>query len=134
MPRYKGEAMNPPPIQRLGPAILLQGAAIDAVAYAIKVAQRSRRRNGLPDSGALAALGRAFENLSAAGQSDSTTDAEGDTEDVNEWITATEAAPLLGCSPRQARRLAPSLGGRLAGGRWLLDPQAVREHIDRLTT
>lgn len=128
------KTVNPPPIQRLGPAILLQGPAVDAVAYAIKVAQRSRRRNGLPDSGALAALGRAFENLSAAGQSDSATDAEDDTEDVNEWITAAEAAPLLGCSPRQARRLAPSLGGRLAGGRWLLDPHAVREHIDGLST
>ena len=124
------KTVNPPPIQLLGHAILLQGPAVDAVAYAIKVAQRSRRRNGLPDSGALAALSRAFESPSAAGQSDSTACSNVDTGSVDEWITTDAAAPLLGCSSRQARRLAPSLGGRLVGGRWLLDPQTVREHIE----
>ena len=125
--------MNPP-IQLLGNAVLLQGPAVDVVKYAIEVARRSRHRNGLPESGTLLTLSQAFESLSAAGQSDNSDTAVRDTEDVTEWITTDTAAPLLGCSSRQARRLAPSLGGRLIGGRWLLDPHAVREHIEGTKT
>ena len=125
--------MNPP-IQLLGNAILLQGPALEALDYAVKVAQRSRRRNGLPDSGALLRLSRAFENLSVAGQSDTAPESVAETEEVEEWITTDTAAHLLGCSSRQARRLAPALGGRLAGGRWLLDPHIVREHIEGTRT
>jgi hypothetical protein len=36
-----------------------------------------------------------------------------------------EAAELLGICERQARSLAPGLGGRRIGGRWVLDRDAV---------
>lgn len=45
---------------------------------------------------------------------------------IHEALTAA----LLGCSTRTATRLAPKLGGRLVGGRWLLDRQAVTEHTE----
>ena len=92
-------------------ALLLTGTALEACRYAVAVAQRARARNGLPPSTQLAQLGEA---LAAAGQTDS----------------PAEPAGLLGCSERKARRLAPQLGGRLTGGRWLLDRVAVTEHLE----
>lgn len=110
-----------PPIQRLAPdVLLLTGDAIGALAYAVAVTQRARARNGLPTSRALAAL------ASAAGQADTQSAPELDTDE--ELITTEEAAQMLGISNRQARRRAPQLGGRLTGGRWLLDRRAVLEH------
>lgn len=104
-------------------SVLLTGQSVEACRYAVDVAQRSRARNGLPPSTALAQLAGA---LSAAGQADMPEEPEGQPDNV----TTTEAAALLGCSERQARRLAPALGGRLTGGRWLLDRVAVAEHIE----
>lgn len=112
-----------PPVQRLAPdVLLLTGDAIGALAYAVAVAQRARARNGLPPSRALSAL------ASAAGQQDTEPTPELDTDE--ELITTQEAAQMLGCSNRQARRRAPQLGGRLTGGRWLLDRRAVLEHLE----
>ena len=37
---------------------------------------------------------------------------------------------MLGKSRRQVQRIANRLGGRLIGGRWLLDRRAVEEHIE----
>lgn len=117
-----------PPIQRLAPGVLLlTGDAVDALAYVVAVAQRVRRHNGLPDSRALAALAAA-----ATGQPDSDDPHGDDPRDptTTEWITTKEAAQMLECSDRQTRRLAPGLGGRLTGGRWLIDRHAVTEHLE----
>lgn len=118
--------MTTPPIQRLAPGVLLlTGDAVQAVAYAVTVAQRARQRNGLPPSRGLAAL------LAATGQPDTRPAPTLETEP--EWITTEEAARMLNISNRQARRLAPALGGRLTGGRWLLDRRAVTEHQEGQT-
>ena len=108
-------------------SVLLTGSALDAARYAVDVAQRARARNGLPPSTALARLAAA---LSPAGQTDNPNEPTGEADDM----TTEEAARLLGCSPRQARRLAPALGGRLTGGRWLLDRVAVAEHTEEGST
>jgi len=116
-----------PPVQRLAPdVLLLTGDAVQALAYAVTVAQRARQRNGLPPSRGLAAL------LAATGQPDTPPTPTLETEP--DWITTEEAAHMLGCSNRQTRRLAPQLGGRLTAGRWLLDRHAVTEHINGRTT
>jgi len=117
-----------PPVQRLADGvILLTGDAVAALAYAVHVAQRARHRNGLPPSRALAALAAA----TAPGQPDTPTSPDLDTD--RDEITTEEAARMLHCSNRQARRLAPQLGGRLIAGRWLLDRRAVTEHIEGRT-
>lgn len=108
-------------IARIEHGVLLTGREIEAVGYAIKLAQRVRARNGLPVSRDLAALAAA---LAATGQSDS----PGQPEDDTDFIAVSAAADLLGASERTARRLAPRLGGRKIGGRWLVDRQAVVEH------
>jgi hypothetical protein len=41
------------------------------------------------------------------------------------WMTVADAGPLLGLSPRQVTALAPKLGGRKVGKRWLLEQSAV---------
>ncbi|GJO31551.1 hypothetical protein NJB1507_40840 [Mycobacterium marinum] len=45
-----------------------------------------------------------------------------------EQITAQEVADMLGCSKRQALRLAADLDGRLVGGRWLFPRSAVEQY------
>ncbi|WP_138999463.1 helix-turn-helix domain-containing protein [Rhodococcus zopfii] len=114
------------PIQRLAPGVvLLTGDAVDALAYCVKVTQRARHRNGLPHN-------RTLEELAAAaGHTDIDTTTELEAEP--EYITTEEAAEMLHCSNRQARRLAPKLGGRLTGGRWLLDRHAVTDHLQGRT-
>lgn len=111
------------PVTRIDHAVILTGSALDAVAYAVAVAQRARHRNGLPPSRMLDALAAA---VTAPGHADALEDGPGDADTV----TSDQAAELLGVSARTARRLAPKLGGRLIGGRWLLDRQAVAEHIE----
>lgn len=44
------------------------------------------------------------------------------------WITTAQAAMILGCSPRWAREIAESLGGRKHGGRWLIPRHAVENY------
>ena len=114
------------PVER---GVLLTGSAIDAVRYAVDVAQRARGRNGLPPSVMLAAL---REALAAPGQTDTAGGPAGHPEGVGleETVSTQEAGNLLGCSPRTARRLAPQLGGRCVGGVWLLDRLAVAEHVE----
>jgi hypothetical protein len=48
--------------------------------------------------------------------------------EVDAWITARQAAAMLGLSKRQTTRLAASLGGRLIGGRWLFSASAVHDY------
>ncbi|GJO29992.1 hypothetical protein NJB1507_37700 [Mycobacterium marinum] len=47
---------------------------------------------------------------------------------VQDEVTAQEAADMLGCSKRQALRLAADLDGRLVGGRWLFPRSAVEQY------
>lgn len=50
----------------------------------------------------------------------------------SEWISAGQAAALLGITPRHARRLATvrGLGGKV-GGRWVLDRSLVIDYRNR---
>lgn len=113
-------------LMRITDGLLLTGRALELAGYAVKLAQRFRARNALPP---LAALDQLATALAAPGQPDTPAEPVGDPETV----TTDQAAELLNCSTRQARRLAPALGGRLVGGRWLLDRQAVTEHLEGMT-
>ena len=104
-------------------AVLLSGREIEAVGYAIRVAQRDRARNGLPRSRDLDRLAAAVAQA-AGGQPDNPEQVEVQAD----YISCSEAASILGCSERSVRRWAPGLGGQLVGGRWLVDRQAVVEH------
>lgn len=104
-------------------AVLLDGSDVDAIAQALRDARRWRQRNGLPPVRAWERLGAL---LAAPGHADTPTEPAGQPESM----TTREAAQLLQCSERTARRLAPRLGGQNIGGRWLLDRLAVLDHIE----
>lgn len=111
---------------RIQDGVLLTGRPLEVALFAVEVAQRSRARNGLPPMQSLEALRVA---MSPRGHADGAEGVGGQAGDQDEEMVSTQvAAQLLGCSNRQARRLAPLLGGRLVGGRWLVDRQAVNEH------
>ena len=114
-------------LYRLPPgAILIADEDAAACLYAIETTQRTRRRNGLPP---LASLARLHAALTAPGHADTPDEPPGEADTV----TTRDAAALLRCSERTARRLAPKLGGRNIGGRWLLDRHAVAEHLQGAT-
>lgn len=105
-------------------ALVVTADDLGVLRYAVTVCQRARRRNTLPPLAALERLAAACNVVTARGQSDAEPEPVGD----DELMTTETAARVLGCSPRQARRLAPLLGGRRVGGRWFLDAHAVTEH------
>ena len=112
-----------------GPVVVLTGPAARACLDCIHIAVRNRRLNGLPNSSVYTALADALHKaVSAQGHSDipETVVAHSD---LMPTVPVDQAAPRLGLSPRQTRRLAPQLGGQRVGGRWLLDEQAIREHL-----
>ncbi|MCQ4120441.1 helix-turn-helix domain-containing protein [Rhodococcus tibetensis] len=121
--------MSRPLVQRLAPdVVLLTGPAVEAVRFAVAVALAARRRNGLPVPAHLAVIAA---ELAAGGQTDAKALVNSNTRSqTTRWITTEEAAKMLGCSNRQARRKAPALGGQLHAGRWMLDHQAVTEHLE----
>lgn len=104
-------------------AVLLAGRQLAIVAWAIRQAQDDYRRRNGANSSELAAL---LAVVSPPGHGDTPAGAE----PHPETMTTTEAAHLLGMSPRTVRRKADALGGRLVGGVLVFNRQAVLEHRD----
>ncbi|WP_197382649.1 helix-turn-helix domain-containing protein [Mycolicibacterium mengxianglii] len=50
------------------------------------------------------------------------------TEEADDLIDTEQAAEILGCSTRHARRLAADLDGTLFAGRWMFNRQAVTDY------
>jgi excisionase family DNA binding protein len=69
------------------------------------------------------AIERAFEHLEEA-LATSSSGPEDEAEEQN-WITTKEAAELLGCSTRHARRIARRTGCRKDGRDWLIPKGAL---------
>lgn len=124
--------------------VVLDGEWLNVARRAVLVADAARRRNGLPTSTAYLALAEAItaamsapasktETLSSAlaarGQKDIDKSALLQAiPEMEPTVTIKDAARQLGCSRRQARRLAEKLGGRKVCGNWLLDQAAIDEH------
>jgi hypothetical protein len=115
-----------------GTAVILTGDWLQTTLQAVLIAARTRRHNGLPTTSADTALAEALAQAVAANGH----------EDVREppvlqhypqtqpTVTVEDGARQLGLSRRQARRLAPKLGGKLIGGQWRLDQHAIDEHLN----
>ena len=115
-------------IQSWPGVVVVSGDAIRAAAEVVLIGIRYRRQTGLPQSKVHEELAAAFIAASASGHVD--TPDVGDPQPLSTTVTIVEAAKRMKCSPRQARRLAPKLGGRIIAGRWLLDHQAIEEHVE----
>ncbi|KAA1243112.1 helix-turn-helix domain-containing protein [Mycobacterium simiae] len=115
-----------------GCAVILSGHMLRVARDAVLIAERARRANGLPTSRAYQELAQALNAaLSVTRQNDVAQSAVlQHYPQTTPTVTVEQAAAALGLSRRQTQRLAPRLGGRLIGGRWLVDEQALREHLE----
>ncbi len=118
---------------RVGGVVVVHGTAARTLCEAVLIAERARRSSGLPLSHDYAVLAAELHAVSAYGQSDVRDKPDLDSVDVQPTVPIEQAARELNCSRRQARRLAPALGGKLVGGRWLIDKRALDEHIEGRT-
>lgn len=113
-----------------GEAVILTGGAARCALQAALIAIRARRTNGLPTSESYRQLATALAQVaSAAGHTDIREALAEHHIPLEPTVPLAEAAARLGLTDRQVRRLAPKLGGRKLGGRWLIDEQALMEHI-----
>lgn len=118
-------------LHRVGPAVLVSGHAARILRDAVLIAARARTINGLPLSRDYRTLADELNAaMSASGQSDVRSTLIVDADCMSPTVPIEQAAAELGCSKRQARRLAPALGGRIISGRWLIDRTALNEHIE----
>lgn len=120
---------------RVGGVVVLSGPALRCALDAALVAIRQRKLTaGMPFSTtpyeALACELRAA--MAANGHADVRDCAISEPVPVDEQPTVPlpDAATHLDISLRQARRLAPQLGGRKIAGSWFVDGTALREHIE----
>lgn len=117
----------------VGPVVVVTGPAARATLDCVLIATRTRRLNGLPHSTLYTALTEALRTaVSVDGQTDVRETVAAHPE-LMPTVPVSTAAGRLGLSHRQTRRLAPRLGGRRIGRRWLLDEQAIREHLGGTT-
>ncbi len=107
--------------------VILSGSELETTLYAVRAAQQFRRQIGLPP---LAQLARLVGVMSGAGQADIVSGSDQHSESVKFDLSIAEAAVILGCSERHARRLAPGLGGRRISGHWIVDRLAVMQHAE----
>lgn len=118
-------------VQHLAPGVvLLTGRSIDAVRFTVRVTIAARQRNGQRIPPEITELAR---ELAVFGQQDTAGEITNNSEMQADWISTQEAARMLGCSHRQARRLAPELDGTLHAGRWLIDRAAVTAYLQNRT-
>ena len=121
-------------LNRVGGVVIVHGTAARTLCEAVLIAERARRSSGLPPAADYTLLVRELHAaVSAAGHSDVRSEPTPDSGDVQPTVPIEQAAKELGKSKRQTRRLAPELGGRIINGGWLLDQQAIREHIEGQT-
>jgi hypothetical protein len=113
-----------------GAAVILTGHWLKITRQAVLIAARSRNFNGLPVSVTDAALARALtQAMTAGGHSDVPETQELQHVQIEPTVTVRDGARQLMLSERQTRRLAPKLGGKKIGNRWLLDQAAIDEHL-----
>lgn len=118
-----------PDLVRVDAGVLLQGRMLEVARYAVETTQNHRLRNELPALPSLEWLAQALTAVTANGHTDSDQQPVGEAD----YMTSEEAAQALGWSPRTVRRHAAKLGGHKSGGVWLVDRQAILEHIEGAT-
>jgi hypothetical protein len=124
-----GDGADTPGLTRVGPVVILHGAALRTAFDTVTIATRARKLNGLPISAHHRALAQALVEAVAANGQVVAAAHVAVTSSILPAITVEEAAATLHLSRRQTRSLAPKLGGRIVPGRWLLDAQAIDEHV-----
>jgi len=130
-----------PPVQVLGDAVMIRGAAaIDAYRFMTEGIESVRRRDGIEPpprllltvAGLKAAAIAARSNVAdIADIPDVRGGATSRTLRNGQLVGVDEVAGLFGIGLRQARRLGPSLGGwKKRSGEWVFDLGLVKAYIE----
>ena len=128
--------MRPPPgLVVVGNVVVLSGDWLHLALKDAALATKYRRRDGVPETPQhreyVQRLSSAMTaSVAVGGQSDIANPVAVEHYPQQNFTTVEEAAKMLGLSRRQTRRLALKLGGRICAGRWLLDLDAVNEHLE----
>lgn len=118
-------------LTRRGGFVVLSGSALKAARDCALIAVKHRSWAGAPHQVYAALACELNEAMAAAGQSDVRSPAVSKAVGVDQpTATIAEAAERLSISARQARRLAPQLGGQIIAGRWFVDELALRQHTE----
>ena len=115
----------------VGGVVVLSGAALKAARDCALIAIKHRKMSGLPYQTYEALACELVAAMAAVGQTDGRSPAISKAVAVEQpTVPLAEAAVRLDISLRQARRLAPKLGGQKIAGLWFVDETALREHIE----
>ena len=119
-------------LTRVGGVVVLSGPALRSALQATLITIKNRNMSGLSTQPYEALACELNEAMAADGQSVVRPPAVSKAADVDEppIVPIAEAAARLGISVRQARRLAPKLGGRKIAGSWFVDEPALRQHTE----
>lgn len=122
-------------LTRVGGVVVLSGSALRSALQATLITIKNRNMSGLSTQPYEALACELKEAMAAAGQSVRRSPAVSKAADVDEQPTVplAEAAERLAVSVRQARRLAPKLGGQIIAGSWFVDELALRQHTEGKT-
>ncbi|MGO9098908.1 MAG: hypothetical protein ACLP9Y_05490 [Mycobacterium sp.] len=121
-----------PGLMVAGTAVIIEGPMLKHALLGIQHIIQRRRHHELPVPAEWVALEAALTRaMSACPASDLPDTVIGD--HGSQMVTTREGAAMLGVTERHIRRLAPRLGGKRVAGRWLLDDDALREHIEGAT-
>ena len=127
--------MNPPAIQKLGSAVLLQGPAVADTAYLISVGLRAlQRRDGVAPMSRWLVLQRqlrAVADLADTGNAELPQDHDEASLGLEDLISTAEAAEMLKVTEPQMRNLVSQFGGRRAGRAWVFDRALVELEAKR---
>ena len=123
------QVVQPVGVQRIPAGVLLTGQMVTVALRAVDITLRALARNERPREPSLEALHTVLsECLSECPRPDTVNRTAEHTTSGCGLLSSCEAAELLSCSTRTARRLAPKLGGTLIAGRWMIDSAALAEH------
>jgi hypothetical protein len=110
--------VNPKPgLVVAGPVVVITGDWLRAALQAVQLAARRRGLDGLPPSADYGQLAEALRSALAA-------DGREPVAEQPDWVSTRQAARKLGCSERNARRIAARVGHRV-GRQWLIPADAL---------
>ncbi|OSC32053.1 hypothetical protein B8W69_02855 [Mycobacterium vulneris] len=123
--------MSQPGLTRVGGVVVLSGPALKEARDAALIAAKHRKRSGIPYLNYQALACEFGEAMAADGHSDVRSPSISKAVAMDRpALPLAEAADRLGISLRQARRVAPQLGGDKIAGCWFVDETALNEHIE----
>ncbi|MDT4942872.1 MAG: hypothetical protein QOJ34_2961 [Pseudonocardiales bacterium] len=106
------------------------GFALQAAYYCCSEVMRSRKRTGQPIPSWLRQHYNDLDEQFRLSQSRHESDCGGEQSEQENWITAQEAALMLGCSKRTVQRIATDLDGQMIGRRLLFDRRTVAAYVE----